>query len=1270
MNDKIFLMNEMFTKNVINNTNHNEIINYISNDIALQPYLCDILWLNFKKYQNNLEVKNKLIDIAKLLLQDNLINKDNLLEKLDENILHSLGLIEDEKAFTQKIKIITTKLFYQQEKYNLLREESEGYIKLAYILYETIFTYEEIKTTILNLIGYFDLDPNKVLEIELTILLASSDEKRTILIELICNTHKKEQIVQILQLKNQSEYLNQNNKNEFFELIVILLQKHFFNINELISFISFEEEKKESNEVLSKITKYFNSFKSNRDIPFQNEKKTLASAATLSLGSNDISELNDNIFDPIGTLVHLYNYSYTKIYKYLQENNYFSGVEVSPKSKDKYIMLKHLINKRMKTEVLRFFPIIENNFDCLSNDELISELCNLISWQIDILYDELSPLKRLKNKNKMIVDVDNNNNNEYEYIQYATYEEFINEIPNILSILKFGLYKDIKLTIKLLKIIWNLMRNETALYKQNEDKIKTLLKNVLLPTISLIDTAPSELSYYINLIFESLSINDRYDLYYFWLNDMYFTHPSLYLRYAITIRDSNKWLNLINKDRIKSSARELQITTNTNPTIILNHVIRYMINYNNYFEIFLNSLVYMNNFLQTDIIIFVFSSMISDPNTEKQYNYRISKNYKKLGQNISLFFKKFPNLDFSNIFLYLINQIKDSTMNYCDMFILKEVLINLVGIQIEEEMKFDQVLSFAGQEILIIEGMDILKDFKSYKKSITSLVDLFYKMSLIVHKKENGLEINLAFMILIICGIKREYLLFANHEQQETRLVTTLFDEYHNVFLQLIHFVSMEIKGCFLIGTSNTSILANLFANVDLCKVIESFKISPEILFHIIRFSLTNYLDIAEDEFSSNVEKFANVLETYNKLNHDQYIQDEEIIDLDNNKFLDDIFNTSKLWTFFPKEFYYIFYSLKLNDIYFPEKLYNIRLENLNILLKEKQQELESNQAEYQKNKKEVDRIKFIIHSLKEDKAKSINIVKNTKSKLKLLKFDILKESRKEVSKYIIKYCFLPRLILSKEDALYVAKLFGLLVNNCSSYINVLDFLSKLLKIIIPSLLGLSNFESENLGIFLNELFSQIYTWQTPSIWKIECENNPCFYRNFEGQSFINEVDFKDVYSLVMQKIADNFKSYMELEEYCSAKNTLIVMNNISEIFPASKKSCIDLEKSISKVKEKFINSDDLTTRLGRFIDNLQKKIQVLTDDEQPKDKLNAKEIKENKDTIGKDALNSKEKNLKEEEIKKQNSQRQVNQLTKIKRNKKERSLTPEMKRKDDDKKK
>ena len=56
---------------------------------------------------------------------------------------------------------------YKQQKYNLFREECEGYAKLVTELNQDLSTTcpAEILEVIKSIIGYFNLDPNRVLDI-------------------------------------------------------------------------------------------------------------------------------------------------------------------------------------------------------------------------------------------------------------------------------------------------------------------------------------------------------------------------------------------------------------------------------------------------------------------------------------------------------------------------------------------------------------------------------------------------------------------------------------------------------------------------------------------------------------------------------------------------------------------------------------------------------------------------------------------------------------------------------------------------------------------------------------------------------------------------------------------------------------------------------------------------------------------------------------------------------------------------------------------------
>lgn len=60
-----------------------------------------------------------------------------------------------------------TKLYYEQNKFSLIKENNEGFAKLSLLLLTVNkgCTVEEVWEKMLSLIGNFDLDPDRVLDL-------------------------------------------------------------------------------------------------------------------------------------------------------------------------------------------------------------------------------------------------------------------------------------------------------------------------------------------------------------------------------------------------------------------------------------------------------------------------------------------------------------------------------------------------------------------------------------------------------------------------------------------------------------------------------------------------------------------------------------------------------------------------------------------------------------------------------------------------------------------------------------------------------------------------------------------------------------------------------------------------------------------------------------------------------------------------------------------------------------------------------------------------
>ncbi|KAI6047038.1 transcription factor/nuclear export subunit protein 2-domain-containing protein [Pisolithus marmoratus] len=133
--------------------------------------------------------KDILTDIVRRFLSAKIIDIALCRERLDVALLSSIGLITDRSAFDKKEIRTRTGLFYKQNKFNLLREQTEGYSKLTVELSsslgpphsaldarptESFASIQEraraVWAKVMSLIGYFDLDPNRALDIILDVL--------------------------------------------------------------------------------------------------------------------------------------------------------------------------------------------------------------------------------------------------------------------------------------------------------------------------------------------------------------------------------------------------------------------------------------------------------------------------------------------------------------------------------------------------------------------------------------------------------------------------------------------------------------------------------------------------------------------------------------------------------------------------------------------------------------------------------------------------------------------------------------------------------------------------------------------------------------------------------------------------------------------------------------------------------------------------------------------------------------------------------------------
>ena len=168
------------------NTKHvsNVLVEAWTNCIDLEDSLVDALWLQSciwsavpegEETQDSSDGRRRaqeaLVEIIKAIVKvpDRISLSAKLKANLLPHFLDATGLTSEEDLL-KRLRIHNTQVNYKQLKYNLLQEETEGYAKLLHFLAARSGCHADQLATIRQLIGTFELDPSRVMDLTVDVL--------------------------------------------------------------------------------------------------------------------------------------------------------------------------------------------------------------------------------------------------------------------------------------------------------------------------------------------------------------------------------------------------------------------------------------------------------------------------------------------------------------------------------------------------------------------------------------------------------------------------------------------------------------------------------------------------------------------------------------------------------------------------------------------------------------------------------------------------------------------------------------------------------------------------------------------------------------------------------------------------------------------------------------------------------------------------------------------------------------------------------------------
>ncbi|XP_045691270.1 LOW QUALITY PROTEIN: THO complex subunit 2-like [Phyllostomus hastatus] len=734
---------------VIKGTLKHEQASNVFNDISefredMPSILADIFCL-LDIETNCLEEKSKRDYFTQLVLACLcLVSETILKERLDPETLESLGLIKQSQQFNQRSVKIKTKLFYKQQKFNLLREENEGYAKLIAELGQDLsgnVTSDLILENIKSLIGCFNLDPNRVLDVILEVFECrpEHDDFFISLLESYMSMCELHTLCHILGFKFKFyQEPNRETPSPLYRVVAVLLQVNLIDLDDLYVHLLpadnciMDEHKREIVEA----------------------KQIVRKLTVVALPS----EKND---------------------KREKETEKEEEKAEKPPDNQKLGLLEALLkigDWQHAQNIMDQMP----PYYAASHKLIALAICKLIHITIEPLYRKVgipkgakgSPVNALQNKRAPK--------------QAEGFEDLRRDVFNMFCYLGPHLSHDPILFAKVVRIGKSFMKEFQSDGHKPEDKEKmevilscllSITDQVLLPSLSLMDCNAC-MSEELWGMFKTFPYQHRYRLYGQWKNETYNSHPLLVKVKAQTIDRAKYIMKRLTKENVKPSGRQIGKLSHSNPTILFDYILSQIQKYDNLITPVVDSLKYLTS-LNYDVLAYCIIEALANPEKErmKHDDTTISSWFQSLASFCGAVFRKYP-IDLAGLLQYVANQLKAGKS--FDLLILKEVVQKMAGIEITEEITMEQLEAMTGGEQLKAEG-GYFGQIRNTKKSSQRL-------------KDTLLDHDLALPLCLIMAQQRNGVIFQEGGEKHLKLVGKLYDQCHDTLVQFGGFLASNLS--------------------------------------------------------------------------------------------------------------------------------------------------------------------------------------------------------------------------------------------------------------------------------------------------------------------------------------------------------------------------------------------------------------------------------------------------------------------------------------------
>ncbi|VDN97902.1 unnamed protein product, partial [Rodentolepis nana] len=1146
--------------------------------------LADVLWLLDVTMSDIADVQAKERFLKVLSTCNNSIDSSLLLERLSDETLEQISLISSHSQTRTRYVRIKTRLFYKQQKFNLLREESEGYAKLMIDLSNTpVSSAEGCLTHVRSLIGYFDLDPNRVLDIIFDVFEIRRDAV-SLFIDLL-RLYNPDKIDSTNILGHKFQFYQERDSitpESLHRLAALLISYNLVDVDILLAHLlpsdatihagrtksirdakswrpAFQSSGSAIQGSLDSFIATGNSTTANGgsgsilgDAPLRSLPSNSGSSSISAVGNGGVEPDNWNV----GTTSLASNgkrggeeeqEEKGEGWSPENESEVFDCGEFQFANNQKLDLCAALVNLgdwKAAQMILDRFP----GHWIASHPSTNRAICDLVHYLIDPLYESNSTLppsllkKRRKPASPELFRTPESA--ERLKVQQATnFTSLAREVLPIVGYLGPYLSHDVVLMVKLCRTcsvyVADLMSKNGPLGIVYQS-VFNMLDEAILPSLTMVSSNCC-LAEEVWKLVKHFPYEHRYRLYGQWKHMGTQGEPAIIRKRAVVLLRTKALMKRLSKENVKQLGRHLGKLSHSNPGVLFDFMLHNIQMFTNLITPVVDSLKYVSN-LGYDVLAFsLIEALASDKN--KTESIEMGSTLHALATFTGALCRKYQ-FDLAGILQYVLNQLKVGRSE--DLLILQEIVHQMAGLDSYEEMTDEQLEAATGGEILLQEG-GYYSQIRNARRNANRL-------------KEALIENKVIMPLIFLMARQRDAILYIDDPERHVKTAGRLYDECQGTLVQFITFLGLQL--------TREEMQAQCFS---LEQMMKEYSVPADTAFCLYR---SLFLQNVAQLFENLVEKLGDDDKSV-AANRAAYVEAAHTVITNVARSVEPLY-PPRVWVDLDSAFFSTFWCLETGDLVFPSAAYQ---RQRNALRAQMDSIDASTEMTSDKKRREKERCQTLINRLAREQDQRKVHVDRIRAWLLTERnswFQSTSATKMDTVAQFLQYCIYPRVFYTASDAVYAAQFIQVLHQLKTAHFATLICLDRIFNDITLPVSICTEKEAHRYGRFLCKVLEFVMRWHSSEeIFNQECGQYPGFVTVFrKGPHSNNKADqlqfenYRHVVHKWHYRMTKAAVACLESGNYAQIRNALIVLTRILPYYPKVDQFGMAVERRVNKLKE------------------------------------------------------------------------------------------------------